>query len=65
LSPGRRTDHERRARQVAGLGEAWVTYFEPEELQAKLVALGFAEIEDLGASADRLTLLSKPSRFSS
>jgi methyltransferase (TIGR00027 family) len=48
LSAERRAAHERRARQVAGLGEAWVTYFEAEKLHAKLAALGFAEIEDLG-----------------
>jgi methyltransferase (TIGR00027 family) len=48
LSPERRASHERRAQHVAGLGEAWVTYFEPEKLHAKLAALGFAEIEDLG-----------------
>jgi methyltransferase (TIGR00027 family) len=48
LSPEMRASHERRARRVADLGEAWVTYFEPEELHAKLAALGFAEIEDLG-----------------
>ena len=48
LSPERRASHEQRARHVAGLGEAWVTYFEAEELHAKLAALGFSEIEDLG-----------------
>jgi methyltransferase (TIGR00027 family) len=48
LSPEMRASHERRAQRVAGLGEAWVAYFVPEELHAKLAALGFAEIEDLG-----------------
>jgi O-methyltransferase involved in polyketide biosynthesis len=48
LSPERRARHERRAGRVASLGEAWVTYFELEELRAKLAALGFTEIEDLG-----------------
>jgi methyltransferase (TIGR00027 family) len=48
LSAERRASHERRARRVAGLGEAWVTYFEPEKLHAKLAALGFVQIEDLG-----------------
>jgi methyltransferase (TIGR00027 family) len=48
LSPEMRASHERRAQRVAGLGEAWVTYFEAEKLHAKLVDLGFAEIEDLG-----------------
>jgi methyltransferase (TIGR00027 family) len=48
LSPEKRADHERRAQHVAGLGEAWTTYFEAEKLHAELAALGFAEIEDLG-----------------
>jgi O-methyltransferase involved in polyketide biosynthesis len=48
LSRERQASHEERARRVAELGEAWVTYFEAEELHVKLVALGFAEIEDLG-----------------
>jgi methyltransferase (TIGR00027 family) len=48
LSAERRATHERRAQRVADLGEAWVTYFEAEKLHAKLAALGFAEIEDLG-----------------
>ena len=48
LSPEMRASHERRAQHVADLGEAWVTYFEAENLHAKLTALGFTEIEDLG-----------------
>jgi methyltransferase (TIGR00027 family) len=48
LSLEMRTRHESRARRVADLGEAWVTYFEPECLHTKLAALGFSEIEDLG-----------------
>jgi methyltransferase (TIGR00027 family) len=48
LSPEGRASHEKRARRVADLGEAWVTYFEPEKLHAELAALGFTEIEDLG-----------------
>jgi len=48
LSPERWASHERRAQRVAGLGEPWVTYFEAEKLHAKLAALGFDEIEDLG-----------------
>jgi len=47
LSPEGRASHERRARRVAGLGEAWVTYFETEKLHSELAALGFVEIEDL------------------
>ncbi len=48
FSPERRIDHERRAAHVAGLGEAWVNYFEADQLRAKLTALGFSEVEDLG-----------------
>ena len=48
LSAEKRTSHERRAKHVAELGEAWLNYFEAHELRAKLMALGFSEIEDLG-----------------
>ena len=48
FSPELRDWHERRAAHVADLGEAWTNYFEPEQLQPKLTALGFTEIEDLG-----------------
>ena len=43
-----RESHERRATRVAELGEAWLTYFDAEELRGKLIALGFCEVEDLG-----------------
>ncbi len=43
-----RDSHQRRAARVAELGEAWLSYFEADELHAKLAALGFTEIEDLG-----------------
>jgi O-methyltransferase involved in polyketide biosynthesis len=39
---------ERRATHVAELGEAWLNYFEADELRAKLRALGFSEVENLG-----------------
>lgn len=48
LTPEGRAYHDRRARRVADLGEAWITYFEAETLHRKLAGLGFAEIEDLG-----------------
>ena len=48
LSLEMRARHESRARRVADLGEAWVTYFDADELHAKLEGLGFTEIEDLG-----------------
>ena len=43
-----RTGHEKRAAHVAELGEAWLSYFEADELRAKLLKLGFSEVEDLG-----------------
>jgi methyltransferase (TIGR00027 family) len=43
-----RIRHERRAQHVAELGEAWLHYFESGDLHAKLRALGFSAIEDLG-----------------
>jgi methyltransferase (TIGR00027 family) len=48
LSPEGRAVHERGAARVARLGEAWITYFEANQLHAKLATLGFGEIEDLG-----------------
>jgi len=48
LSPEMRTDHERRAARVAAVGEAWVNYFEADELRTKLTALGFSDVDDLG-----------------
>jgi methyltransferase (TIGR00027 family) len=48
LSAEARISHERRATHVAELGEAWLNYFETDDLRAKLMALGFSEVEDLG-----------------
>jgi len=48
LSAEWRPSHERRAKRVAELGEAWLNYYEADDLRAKLLALGFTEIEDLG-----------------
>jgi len=48
LEPQARAILERRAAQVAELGEAWLSYFEPEPFHAQLSALGFPTIEDLG-----------------
>jgi methyltransferase (TIGR00027 family) len=47
LSVEARIMHERRAAHVAELGEAFLNYFDSNELQAKLKALGFSEVEDL------------------
>jgi methyltransferase (TIGR00027 family) len=48
LSPATREYLERRAAHVEALGESWITYFEADTLRTKLLALGFAEVEDLG-----------------
>jgi methyltransferase (TIGR00027 family) len=48
LDPHTRARHEQRAQRVAALGEAWLTYFEADWLRAKLMDLGFSEVEDLG-----------------
>ncbi|HKV39204.1 MAG TPA: SAM-dependent methyltransferase [Blastocatellia bacterium] len=48
LAPETRTFHEGLATRVAEAGEALVTYFEAEKLHARLTALGFSEVEDLG-----------------
>jgi len=43
-----RISHERRAARGAELGEAWLNYFETDDLCGKLRTLGFSEVEDLG-----------------
>jgi methyltransferase (TIGR00027 family) len=48
LSPTMRAVHNVRAAHVAGIGETWVSYFDSDALGAKLMALGFTEVEDLG-----------------
>jgi methyltransferase (TIGR00027 family) len=50
LSGEARVSHEMRATHVAQLGETWLNYFEADELRAKLMALGFCAVEDLGPS---------------
>ncbi|TSD99653.1 class I SAM-dependent methyltransferase [Skermania sp. ID1734] len=49
------TDEERgqlqaRATRAAHVGEAWSSYFTPDEIAAKLRALGFADIDDRSAT---------------
>lgn len=46
--PEMRIGHDRRAAHVAELGEPWKNYFEPDKLRARLMGLGFLEVEDLG-----------------
>ena len=48
LPPDTRLAYERRAAHVAGLGEAWLTSFETDELHTRLNSPGFTGIEDLG-----------------
>jgi len=48
LSAEMRLSHDRRATRVAEFGEAWLSYFEAEDLRVKLMALGFSQVEDLG-----------------
>ncbi len=50
LSPEMRASHEARAARVAELGEPFRIFFESDKLRAKLMDLGFSQIEDLGPS---------------
>jgi methyltransferase (TIGR00027 family) len=51
LSQEARAAHVKRAKRVAALGEPFVSYLEPDELHARLRALGFTLIDDLGPAA--------------
>jgi methyltransferase (TIGR00027 family) len=46
LAPETRAAREQLARRVAGLGEPWLSFFEPAELHGRLGALGFRKIDD-------------------
>jgi methyltransferase (TIGR00027 family) len=48
LSPKMLNAHQKRAAQVAKLGEAFITCIETDKLLAQLMAMGFVEIEDEG-----------------
>ena len=48
LEPDARQVYDVYRARVESLGEAWVCHFEPETLHAKLAALGFRDLEDLG-----------------
>jgi methyltransferase (TIGR00027 family) len=48
LPPETRKGHDLRAARVAQLGEPWINYFELDQLHAKLLVLGFSQVEDLG-----------------
>jgi len=43
-----RAAHERRAARVAGLGEAFRSYFDADAMRRKLTDLGFGKVEDMG-----------------
>ena len=45
--PARRAGYEAMIAGAAAAGEPWLSFFVPDELEAALSALGFAEIEDL------------------
>jgi len=47
LSPQARAYHDQRAARVQAIGESWISYFQAEKLRAKLLSLGFTEVEDL------------------
>jgi methyltransferase (TIGR00027 family) len=48
LSPEIRARHDALAERVANLGEAWLTFFDEDELHAQLRTLGFSDIDDWG-----------------
>jgi len=48
LGPRYAARHLKRAGRVAALGEAWLSYFDSDDLGRRLRGLGAAEIEDLG-----------------
>jgi methyltransferase (TIGR00027 family) len=51
LSPEQRAAHDARAARVAGIGEAWLSYFDAATLHRRLLEYGFTDIEDLGPPA--------------
>jgi methyltransferase (TIGR00027 family) len=60
MEGSRREALEARAARVARLGEPWLTYFEPDEIAARLTGLGFGEIEDLGPARLAATFFDRP-----
>jgi methyltransferase (TIGR00027 family) len=48
VEPGHRGAHEALAARVAALGETIQCHFDTQELRARLAALGFRDVEDLG-----------------
>jgi O-methyltransferase involved in polyketide biosynthesis len=60
MSAERRAALEARAARVAGIGEPWLTFFEPDEIDAELRGLGFTEIEDLGPAQLAARFFNRP-----
>ena len=60
MPPERRAALEARAARVARLGEPWLTYFEPEQIEGELRELGFTEIEDLGPAQLAARFFNRP-----
>jgi methyltransferase (TIGR00027 family) len=52
--------YRRRAKRVEAIGEPWRTQFEPAALHARLTALGFGEIEDLGPTEINILYFGAP-----
>jgi methyltransferase (TIGR00027 family) len=48
LSGEAKAYHDERAEHVLAIGEAWLSYFEADQLRGKLMEIGFSEVEDLG-----------------
>jgi methyltransferase (TIGR00027 family) len=48
MPPESRARHDRRAARASELGEPWITYFDSDELCARLTGLGFTTVADLG-----------------
>lgn len=51
LAPRQRAGFDVVAGRVAAAGEPWRTFFEPSDLESRLRALGFSDVESLGADA--------------
>jgi O-methyltransferase involved in polyketide biosynthesis len=49
LMPRQRARFDEIAGRVAAAGEPWRTFFEPSQIEARLRAMGFSEIEDVDA----------------
>ena len=51
LSPTEQLARETGARQMAAIGEPWLTYFDPSSLAGDLRQMGFKNVEDFGPQA--------------